>query len=211
MVQRARGWTRKADAYTALVTEITQQLETLDATGEPSAGAWVFGQWEAGALIEKRPPRKFTSTILRLVTEYANGGFKQVSGDYTYTSGDTSQWNSNTTEGPWFDKTIFSSTARTRPCWPWTPRSGLVITPNGLSEGQVAQLEPIPNVSSSPTWQTGFAICPSTSTGARWPRALRQAIACVVDKEFLTQSGCKARPSRSTPSCRIECYLLVQP
>ncbi len=189
MVKESEGLDKESDAYTTLLTEISQQLETLDATGEPSAGAWVFGQWEAGAYIENVRRENYFD-YMRKATEYANGGFAQVSGDYEFTSGDTSMVELEYTEGPWFDKTIFSIYSSDAAVLALDAGEvDFVITPNGLSKGQVAQLEPNPKVTIATNVANGFRYLSfNFNRPALAERALRQAIACVVDKQFLTQN-----------------------
>jgi len=189
MVTESEEMDKESDEYIALLTEITQQLETLDPTGEPSAGAWVFSQWEAGAYVENVRSETYFD-YMRQASEYANGGYKQVSGDYTFTSGDTSQMELEYTEGPWFDKTIFSIYSSDAAVLALDAGEvDFVITPNGLSEGQVAQLSPNPNVSIVTNVANGFRYLSfNFNRPALAEKALRQAIACVIDKQFLTQS-----------------------
>lgn len=189
MVKESEGMDKESDAYVALQTEIVQQLETLPATGEPSAGAWVFSQWEAGAFVENARNETYFD-YMRNVTEYANGGFKQVSGAQEFTIGDTSQVELEYSEGPWFDKTIFSIYSSDAAVLALDAGEvDFVITPNGLSKGQVAQLQPNPNVSIAINVANGFRYLSfNFNRPALAERTLRQAIACVVDKQFLTQN-----------------------
>jgi len=188
LVTRTEGMDKESDEYAAVLTELTQQLETLDPTGEPAGGAWVFSQWEVGAFVENVRHENYFNNM-RQVTEYANGGYKQISGEYEYTHGDTSQVELEYTEGPWFDKTLFSLYSSDAAVLALDASEvDFIITPNGLSKGQVAQLEPNPNVSIATNVANGFRyLAFNFDRPALAERTLRQAIACVIDKEFLTQ------------------------
>jgi len=189
MVTESEGLEKDSDEYTTLQTEITQQLETLDPTGEPSAGAWQFGQWEAGAYIENTRNEAYFDSM-RQVTEYANGGYKQVTGDQEFVSGDTSKVELEYTEGPWFDKTIFSIYNSDAAVLALDAGEvDFIISPNGLSEGQVAQLQPNPKVSIATNVANGFRYLSfNFNRPALAEKTLRQAIACMIDKQFLTQN-----------------------
>lgn len=182
------GMDKDGDEYGALLTQLTQELETLDPTGEPTAGAWLFGQWEAGAYFENVRYENYYDAM-RKATEYANGGFAQVSGDHEFTSGDTSQVELEYTEGPWFDKTIFSLYSADAAVLALDGGEvDFIITPNGLSKGQVAQLSSNPDISIATNPANGFRYMAfNFNRPALAERTLRQAIACMVDKGFLTQ------------------------
>ncbi len=189
MATESEGMDKESDGYITLLTEITQQLETLDPTGEPSAGAWKFSQWEPGAYIENERNETYFDSM-RQATEYANGGFKQMTGEQEFTSGDTSKVDLEYTEGPWFEKTIFSLYNSDAAVLALDAGEvDFIITPNGLSEGQIAQLSPNPKISIATNVANGFRYLSfNFNRPALAERTLRQAIACMIDKQFLTQS-----------------------
>ncbi|MBN2005299.1 MAG: ABC transporter substrate-binding protein [Anaerolineae bacterium] len=189
VVSEGEGLDKDGDEYVTLLTEVVQELETLDPAGEPSAGAWIFGQWEAGAFVENvRNEAYFDS--MRTVTEYANGGYKQASGGQEFSSGETEDVELEYTEGPWFDKTVFSLYNVDAAVLALDAGEvDFVITPNGLSKGQVAQLEPNPKVTIAVNQANGFRYLSfNFNRPALASKPLRQAIACMIDKQFLTQN-----------------------
>ncbi|MBN1872840.1 MAG: ABC transporter substrate-binding protein [Anaerolineae bacterium] len=180
----------ESDEYIALQSEIVQALETLDPTGEPSGGPWAFGQWEAGAFVENVRHENYFD-YMREVTEYEGGGYKQVVNGREWSSGDTSApVQAEYKEGPWFDKTLFSIYSTDAAVLALDAGEvDFIITPNGLSQGQIAQLSPNPDISISTNPANGFRYLSfNFSVPVLHDAAIRQATACMIDKEFLTQS-----------------------
>jgi ABC-type transport system substrate-binding protein len=181
---------KESDEYLTLQNEIVQELETLDPTGEPSGGSWVFGQWEQGAFVENVRNTNYLD-YMREVTEYVGGGYKEVQNGVEWSSGDTSaEIQTQYTEGPWFDTalyTLYNTDAAILALD--AGEVDFVITPNGLSQGQVAQLQPNPNISISQNAANGFRYLSfNFNVPALREKALRQASACMIDKQFLAQS-----------------------
>jgi ABC-type transport system substrate-binding protein len=184
------GLDKDSDEYISLQAAIVQELETLDPTGEPSAGSWVFGQWEQGAYVENLRHENYFD-YMREVTEYVGGGYKEVQNGVEWSIGDTgAEVQSQYTEGPWFDKvlyTLYNADAAVLALD--AGEVDFVITPNGLSKGQVAQLQPNPDISVSQNPANGFRYLSFNFTvPALREKALRQATACMIDKQFLTQN-----------------------
>jgi peptide/nickel transport system substrate-binding protein len=190
MEAEGAGLDKESDKYISLQTEIVQELETLDPTGEPSGGSWVFGQWEQGAFVENLRHENYFDSM-REVTEYVGGGYKEVVNGMEWSSGDTSaEVQTEYTEGPWFDKvlyTLYNADAAVLALD--AGEVDFIITPNGLSRGQVAQLQPNPNISISQNPANGFRYLTfNFAVPILREKALRQATACMIDKQFLTQN-----------------------
>ena len=115
------GLDAESDEYVTLQTEIVQELETLDPTGEPVAGAWIFSQWEEGAYVENvRNPEYFN--YMTTVTEYTSGGYKEVR--VTVNSAlvkPRATFSLNTPKVPGLIRCCSPSTAPMPQCWPWMP------------------------------------------------------------------------------------------
>jgi ABC-type transport system substrate-binding protein len=189
-VSESEGMDVESDEYATLQAEIVQELETLDPTGEPSAGAWVFGQWEQGAYVENVRHENYFD-YMRDVVEYEGGGYAQTTNGEEWSTGDTSaEVQVEYTEGPWFDKTLFSLYSADAAVLALDAAEvDFVITPNGLSKGQVAQLEPNENVSISQNPANGFRYLSfNFNRPALAEKTLRQAITCMIDKPFLSQN-----------------------
>ncbi len=184
------GLDPESDEYLTIQTEIVQELETLDPTGEPSAGAWVFAQWEEGAFVENVRHEDYYNYMSE-VTEYEGGGYKQVVDGEEWSYGDTSaEVEVEYTEGPWFDKTLYSIyNADAAVLALDAGEVDYIITPNGLSRGQVAQLSNNSDIATAQNPANGFRYL---TFNFRVPvlhdKALRQAVACMIDKPFLTQN-----------------------
>lgn len=180
----------ESDEYLALQTEIVQELETLDPTGEPVAGAWTFSQWEEGAYVENvRNPDYFN--YMTTVTEYTSGGYEEVQGDREFSFGETAgEVFAEYTEGPWFDKVLFSIYSTDAAVLALDAGEvDFILTPNGLSRGQAEQLAANPNIDTAQNPANGFRYL---AFNFRLPvlqdKVLRQAMACMIDKQFLTQN-----------------------
>ncbi len=180
-----------SDEYQAKREEIVQKLYQLDPTGEPSGGAWQFTQWEKGAYSEISAVEGYHDKGLK-VTEYANGALKEVwpSGrewGFGDQSGDVS---AEYTEGPWFNSVVFSIyNADAALLALEAGEVDFILTPNGLSRGQVDQVSDNPSISTAQNPANGFRYMAfNFNVKPLDDVAVRQAIACMVDKTFLTQN-----------------------
>jgi len=179
-----------SDEYTALLTEIVQELELLDSTGEPSAGPLVFSQWEEGAFSENLKNETYYGQATTY-TEYPGGGYEIEQDGETYASGDTSADALVTyTEGPWFNNVLYSVYSSDAAVLALDAGEvDFILTPNGLSRGQAEQLSGNPQIDTAQNPANGFRYM---AFNFRLPvlqdKVLRQAIACQIDKQFLTQN-----------------------
>jgi ABC-type transport system substrate-binding protein len=184
------GLDPESDEYVALEQEIIQELETLDPTGEPVAGAWIFSQWEEGAFVENVRNEDYYS-YMTVITEYKDGGFQTVQDGEEFTAGDVGgDVEVEYTEGPWFDRVLFSMYSSDAAVLALDAGEvDFILTPNGLSRGQAEQLSANPNIETAQNPANGFRYL---AFNFRLPvlqdKVLRQAIACMIDKQFLTQN-----------------------
>jgi ABC-type transport system substrate-binding protein len=189
-VTESEGMDPESDEYLALQQEIIQELETLDPTGEPSGGAWVFSQWEEGAFVENERNESYYN-YMTTVTEYEDGGYMNVQDGEEFTFGEVGGTvQSEYTEGPWFDTTLFSIyNADAAVLALDAGEVDFILTPNGLSRGQAEQLSANDNIETAQNPANGFRYM---AFNFRLPvlqdKVLRQAIACMIDKQFLTQN-----------------------
>ncbi len=158
---------------------------------EPSAGGYLFKKWERGAFAEntKNDDYYFNGSE---VTHYANGAYAESKpGAYEFTAyGDPSGEKSlEYTDGPFVDSTIYSIFGNQEAAILALKKGDVdfMLNPLGLQRGLQQQLE----------GQSGLANLENPSSGFRYlgfnftkppldNKAFRQAVAVLIDKEFLT-------------------------
>ena len=158
---------------------------------EPSAGGYLFKKWERGAFAEntKNDDYYFTGSE---VTHYANGAYAESKPDaYEFTAyGDPGGEKSlEYTAGPFVDSTIYSIFGNQETAILALKKGDIdfMLNPLGLQRGLQQQLE----------GQAGLANLENPSSGFRYlgfnftkppldNKAFRQAVAVLIDKEFLT-------------------------
>ncbi len=181
----------ESDDFLAQREEIVQALYLLDSDGEPAGGPWVLGQWEPGAFVEILANENYYDKGMQ-ITEYANGAYKQVHTDGTeWGFGDQSgDITVEYTDGPWFNKVVFSIyNADAALLALEAGEVDFILTPNGLNRGQVDQISGNPRISTAQNPANGFRyLAFNFDVPVLDNAALRQAIACMVDKNFLTQN-----------------------
>lgn len=161
--------------------------------GEPSAGGFVFGQWERGAFAEKErnPGYSFRGTE---VTLYANGAYSTFTAGlnefaaYGEPDGETIL---EYVEGPYAESAIYSIYGSQDAAVLALKKGDIdfMLNPLGLSKGLQEQL----------TGEDDITTIENASDGVRYlgfnlrrspmdNRAFRQAVATLIDKEFLTDT-----------------------
>ncbi len=125
------------------------------------------------------------------VTEYANGAYKEVQGDREWGFGDMSgDVSAEYVDGPWFESVLFSVYSADAAILALDANEvDFILTPNGLSKGQVDQLSGNPSIETAQNPANGFRFM-----GFNFNKpplddvAVRQAVNCMIDKEFLTNN-----------------------
>ena len=176
--------------------DLTEQQRVLYAhvpEGEPSAGGFVFDRWEPGAYAEKDRNGDFYFTG-SVVTQYASGAYAEAKpGSYEFSAygepgGDREL---EYTVGPFADSAIYSIYG-SQDAAVLALRKGdidFMLNPLGLSKGLQDQLR----------GEDGLTTVENPSLGVRYlgfntrkapmdDRAFRQAVATLIDKEFLTET-----------------------
>lgn len=180
----------ESEEYIAQREEVVQALYQLDSTGEPVAGGWAFSQWEPGAYSEIVKNDNYYGAMTE-VTEYANGAYTEVQGDRTWGFGDpTGDITAQYTDGPWFNSVLFSVYSADAAILALDAGEvDFILTPNGLSRGQVDQLAGNPSIETAQNPANGFRFMGfNFSVKPLDDVAVRQAVNCMVDKQFLTQN-----------------------
>ena len=160
---------------------------------EPTAGGFGFSKWERGAFAEKErnPDYYFRDSM---ITQYANGAYAESKpGAYEFTAygepgGDKSL---EYPVGPFADSAIYSIYG-SQDATVLALKKGdidFMLNPIGLSKGLQEQLQ----------GESGLSVIENPSNGVRYlgfnlrkppmdNKAFRQAVAILIDKEFLTDT-----------------------
>ncbi len=176
--------------------ELTDQQKALFAhvpDNEPTAGGFGFQKWERGAFAEKtHNPRYFFRDTT--VTEYTSGAYAEAKpGAYEFEAyGDAGGDKAlEYTVGPYAESTIYSIYGSQDATVLALKKGDLdfMLNPLGLSSGLQKQLE----------GEDGLTVIENPSDGMRYlgfnfrkepmnNQAFRQAVATLIDKEFITQT-----------------------
>ena len=160
---------------------------------EPSAGGFIFDQWEQGAFAEKtrNPDYSFNGTE---VTLYANGAYTSVApgfGEFTAYGEPGGEATLEYVEGPHAESAIYSIYG-SQDATVLALKKGdidFMLNPLGLSQGLQEQLQ----------GEDGLTTIENASDGVRYlgfnfrkepmdNQAFRQAVATLIDKEFLVDT-----------------------
>ena len=161
--------------------------------GEPSAGGFIFNQWERGAFAEKTSNQDYYfsgSTI----EQYSNGAYvASKSGVYEFTAFGEPAGEPvlEYMEGPYAESTIYSIYGSQDAAVLALKKGDIdfMLNPLGLSSGLQEQLR----------GESGLTTIENTSDGVRYlgfnfrkepmnNKAFRQAVATLIDKEFLVDT-----------------------
>ena len=176
--------------------DLTEQHKVLYAhvpDGEPSAGGFIFDQWERGAYAGKNtnPSYYFTGAE---VAQYANGAYmtsKPGAFEFAAFGEPTGEPILEYTEGPYSEGSIYSVYGSQDAAVLALKKGDIdfMLNPLGLSKGLQEQL----------TGEAGLTTLENTSDGMRYlgfnfrkapmnEKSFRQAVATLIDKEFLVDT-----------------------
>jgi peptide/nickel transport system substrate-binding protein len=177
-----------ADALAAAQAEAQDILFAIQPDGEPLAGAFTFGKWEAGAFLENAANAGY---FLANTTneQWPGGGYRDSTG---FTDGDTTGDPTLTVNvGPFVDNVIYTVYADQNSAI-LALQSGavdFVLNSLGLQRGLVQAIEGDTNLSVITNPTNGFRYM--SFNNRRRPMndcSFRQAVAVLIDKEFVTQT-----------------------
>jgi peptide/nickel transport system substrate-binding protein len=175
-----------ADAVTA--------LENLDPTGEPTYGAFKVHTWEVGAYVENTVNENnfFIGTT---VQEYANGAYREFNEakGYDWSAYGTPEGDMTLeyTAGPYFDAAVYTLYDQDTAILALKDNDvDFILNPSGWSLGAIKQLEGDPAITIVTNDQNGFRYLAFNQNRPYFQGApgiaLRQAVACIIDLDFLT-------------------------
>lgn len=158
---------------------------------EPSAGGFTLGKWEKGAFAENERNADYFFTGAQ-VTQYANGAYLESKpGAYEFTaygepSGETSL---EYTTGPFVESSIYSIHGNQEAAVLALKKGDIdfMLNPLGLQRGLQEQLTGEPELTNLENPSNGFRYMGFNFRKAPMDdKAFRQAVALLIDKEFLT-------------------------
>jgi peptide/nickel transport system substrate-binding protein len=189
-LKAVEGLDPESEEYLAELTEAQQILYGVEAEDEPVYGAFKFQKWEVGAFVENNAN---DSHFYRGVTieEYDTGAYReQLEGVYDYSAyGEaTEDPELAYVNGPHADSVIYSIYSQDAAVLALLNGDvDYIYNPNGYGPGLRAQLEGNPDVTLAENPRNGWRFMAfNFNTPPLDDIAVRQAITCMIDKEFLT-------------------------
>jgi ABC-type transport system substrate-binding protein len=182
-----------AETYATDLADLVAQLESIDPAGEPTFGIYKLDQWEAGAYV--RTVVNENNYFIGLhIEEYANGAYREyLDSGYEFVAygeptGDTVL---SYQAGPYFDSALYTLyDVDTAVLALQNNDIDVMLNPSGLPAGFIQQLQSDPSITIVSNEQNGFRYMGFNFARAYWQgaagAALRQAIACQLDLDFLT-------------------------
>ena len=188
----------KAADYSEKLAPLAKALEAIENDGEPMFGPIKFKKWEPGAFVESEANDEW-AFIGTNEQQFTNGAYKETNtGEfnkgrsyefkaYGEPTGDKAL---DMTWGPYFQSWIFSVYSQDAAYLALqNGEVDAVLNPSGISQGVADQLKSNPNVQIVKNAQNGFRYIEFNQARAffkdKQGMALRQAIACQIDLDFL--------------------------
>ena len=180
----------ESDEYITAMTEAQQIIYSVEAEGEPIAGPFMFDQWEVGAFVEndQNSDYFFKGTMIEL---YDDGTYHEFKGDeYEFTAyGDGSgEVILSFENGPFTKAVVYSIYNQDAAVLALlNGEVDYIYNPNGYGPGLRAQLDGDADVTVVENARNGWRFMAFNFKSAPLDDiAVRQAIACMVDKDFLS-------------------------
>jgi peptide/nickel transport system substrate-binding protein len=186
------GLDPESEEYAAGLAEAQQILYGLDSTGEPAYGPYLFQRWEVGAFVENVANADFFRGGA-LVEEFANGAFREEkSGVYEFVAyGDPEgDLTASFIRGPHTTSVVYSLYNQDAAVLAlMNGEVDYIYNPNGYGPGLKAQIGGDADLDMVINPRNGFRFLSFNFLHAPMDDlAVREAIACMIDNEFLTQS-----------------------
>lgn len=189
-VEAAHQFEPDSDEYAAAIAEAQQIIYSVPADGEPVAGPFIFDQWEVGAFAEnsKNEDYYFQGTMIEL---YDDGTYHEYKGDeweFTAYGEGTGNIILSFESGPHAKAVVYSIYNLDAAVLALlNGEVDYIYNPNGYGPGLRAQLDGNAEVDVVENARNGFRFMAFNFEHAPMDDiAARQAIACMVDLDFLT-------------------------
>ncbi|KPK90426.1 MAG: hypothetical protein AMJ88_16140 [Anaerolineae bacterium SM23_ 63] len=182
----------ETEEYLAGLAEAQQVLYGVEAEGEPIYGAYKFDKWEVGAFVENDANDSYFYNGMT-IEEYASGGYHEnLEGVQDFEAyGDVSgEPELSYVNGPHANSVVYSIYSQDAAVLALLNGDvDYIYNPSGYGPGLQAQLEGNPDVTIAENPRNGWRFL---AFNFRVPPlddiAVRQAITCMIDKEFLTSN-----------------------
>jgi ABC-type transport system substrate-binding protein len=181
----------ESEEYIAKRTEAVGMLHALDNTGEPTAGPYLFSRWEVGSFAENvRNPEYYFAG--RQVEEFANGAYREsIDGKYEFEAYGNPTGNKvlDFNAGPNFESLLYSLYDQDAAVLALrNDEVDFILSPSGLSSNSLTQLRDDPAIQIVENEQNGFRYLAFNHDRPHLADpVLHQAIACMIDLDFLTE------------------------
>lgn len=179
----------ESDEYALAMAEAQQIIYSLESEGEPVAGPFMFDQWEVGAFVENDQNNDYFFKGM-MIELYDDGTYHEIKGDeweftaYGEAEGDVVLSFEN---GPFAKAVVYSVYNQDAAVLALlNGEVDYIYNPNGYGPGLRAQLDSDANVTVAENARNGWRFMAYNFESEPLDDiAARQAIACMVDKEFL--------------------------
>ena len=182
----------ESEEYATAMAEAQQVIFSLEAESEPISGAYRFSQWEVGAFIENAQFEDYfhKGTLIEL---YEDGTYREVKGDeWEFTAFGEAEGEPYLSfeNGPHAKAVVYSIYSQDAAVLALlNGEVDYIYNPNGYGPGLRAQLDGNADVDVVENARLGFRYMAFNFRNAPMDDiAVRQAIACMIDKDFLTQN-----------------------
>lgn len=180
------------EAYQAALKEAQKTLFAYTPQNEPSAGGFVFSKWEKGAFAESRRNERYFFQG-RTITLYENGAYREEkAGAYTFAAyGEAAGPVAlEVKEGPQVGAVLYSPYGSQDAAVLALRRGEVdyIFNPSGLAPGLHQQVVGQPGISTATNPANSFRYLGfNTRRPPMNSKEFRQAVAILIDKEFLTE------------------------
>ena len=180
----------ESDDYLLGLTEAQQIIYSIESEGEPISGPFMFDQWEVGAFVENDQYSDyfFKGTMIEL---YDDGTYHEIKeGEYEFTAyGDASgEVILSFENGPFAKAVVYSIYNQDAAVLALlNGEVDYIYNPNGYGPGLRSQLDNDPDVTVVENARMGWRFMAfNFKTEPLNDIAVRQAISCMIDKDFLS-------------------------
>jgi ABC-type transport system substrate-binding protein len=196
LLTQAQQLDREAADFLDKITPLQQTLEALPNEGEPIYGPFQLKRWEVGAYSETTANNNWLHKGL-VVEEYKNGAYREMTLDNKY---EFVEYGEPAGEkalefqyGQYFDTVLYPVYSQDAALLALQNNEvDMILNPSGLSIGAVQQLQEDPTIRTVQNAQNGFRYIEFNQArpylSGEHGIALRQAIACQLDLDFLANN-----------------------
>lgn len=180
----------ESDEYAVGLAEAQQIIFSIEAEGEPVSGPFIFNQWEVGAFAENEENQNyfFDGTLIELYDDGSYHEYKEGEWEFLAYGEGNGEILLSFENGPHTKAVVYSIYNQDAAVLALlNGEVDYIYNPNGYGPGLRAQLEGNTDVAVVENARLGFRFMAFNFKSAPLDdMAARQAIACMVDKDFLT-------------------------